>query len=513
MSAIFFAACDPAPDDASQAAHVQPAEPLRPVGVYAVVDISHVRGQYPTIADLKSLYKQLLDNPGVSGLSLGVHWDQVQPNSASDWKIDTVNAAFDVAFNNYNPPKTIMLSLSPGIHTPQWVFDQYVSQCDGYFDSALPTPAANCGSVTFEQYPEQGDNAPPAVYPVPWNNNYQTQYTNFLTQLASYYSVLGPHPEYTPLLVAVHISGPIGASPEMILPKGDMGQPDGGPTTGVSPDVIWSTLMQHQRPQLAGTEQPFINAWNSAINVHNQIFTGITLVLTPDNGERLPNFAASSSTISQQVCVAPTTNLDSCEAVSSVLGHFFANVGGANAAATYLGGMTASSPITSSEGNVGLPGIKYFTSTAVSQYPTFAGAAFDHSVTDGTQAVDPTDLAFEGCPKFPAPCDTAESAMYNVMSAFFYGTPTAQYFPLTGQPAQPPTLAPLAFLSVEYQDVLYANLKQNNTCATVQGGLGSVSAQYLISAANYYLSQPNMGHAAVLPPPPAVSGCVYVEGL
>src|ERR1700676_4305656 len=119
----------------------QPA-PRRARGIYAVVNIEENVNQQkkanPSIAPVElnayfdNLFQDLLNNPAISGLTLQVHWDTLNPNPPTatnpyDWSY--VDDAFNQAsaWNVQNPaklPKTIQLIVTAGFQTPKWVLDQ-----------------------------------------------------------------------------------------------------------------------------------------------------------------------------------------------------------------------------------------------------------------------------------------------------------------------------------------------------------------------------------------------------
>jgi hypothetical protein len=92
------------------AGNQQQIDPRRPRGIYAKVNIATEINQKlkanPSItpeqlnAYFDNLFQSLLDNPAISGLTLQVHWDTVNPNpptapKAFDWSY--VDDAFDCA--------------------------------------------------------------------------------------------------------------------------------------------------------------------------------------------------------------------------------------------------------------------------------------------------------------------------------------------------------------------------------------------------------------------------------
>ncbi|HXA68394.1 MAG TPA: hypothetical protein VNV82_24745 [Bryobacteraceae bacterium] len=101
--------------------------PRRPRGIYAVVNIEdNIKQQQkanPSIttaalnAFINNLYRDLLSNPAISGLTLQVHWDTLNPNppsAANPYNWSYVDDAFAQvsAWDAQNPaqiPKTIQL--------------------------------------------------------------------------------------------------------------------------------------------------------------------------------------------------------------------------------------------------------------------------------------------------------------------------------------------------------------------------------------------------------------------
>src|SRR5438552_2017654 len=57
--------------------------PRAPAGVYAHADIELLKKQFAGAQDLRKtlreFYKELLSNPAISGLTIGAHWDHLQP--------------------------------------------------------------------------------------------------------------------------------------------------------------------------------------------------------------------------------------------------------------------------------------------------------------------------------------------------------------------------------------------------------------------------------------------------
>jgi len=249
-------------------------------------------------------------------------------------------------------------------------------------------------------------------------------------------------------------------------------------TSGFQVDDMWEALIQHSFPA-GGTityppksDQVFIDAWTNAIHTYEGIFSGITLVLSPDSGKDLPEFRVNRSEVQVHPdnglyltdCSRPTTPPLSCEAKTEVIQYFmnatcFTSENCVNGKSTQVGGLTAT--ISDAPGNIGIGGVKLLTSWSPPLVPPFLGGAeFDHAVS-GHQKIR------TGCPTYPdrKPCKdlTVEEAAYNVLAVFFNGTPAGSYFigtmpsiSGTGNPGS----TPLHYLEVPEIDVLYANTHQ-----------------------------------------------------
>ena len=167
----------------------------RPRGIYAVVRVEEYIKQFqkgnPSRLDAQfdSLYQSLLSNPAISGLTLQVQWDTLNPNpptalNAYDWS--SVDDAFDQASawntqNSASTGKTIQLIVTAGFQSPQWVLNQ-IPSCNGLFQSPIQTPPANCGKATFQGFSEAGDST---ELPLVWNPFYKSAWKTFLTALAA----------------------------------------------------------------------------------------------------------------------------------------------------------------------------------------------------------------------------------------------------------------------------------------------------------------------------------------
>jgi len=463
----------------------------RPLGVYARVDLTEFIAVQKkadhsiTPAELETkfegLFAGLLANPAISGLTIGVHWDVVNPNPPTgaaqpyDWTY--LDAAFNqVALWNSQhptaPPKTVQLITSAGFNSPQWVFNQ-IPSCDPLFTPGEAAPS-NCGKVTITGYTEAG-GGDGTVLPLPWNPVYQNAWETYLKALAARY---GSNPAF----VSITVAGPTAASTEMFLPS-DKGTPNQTQFGGITPDDMWRKLFALQypnQPAYQNSDQAFIDAWENAIDLYGQVFSGVTFVMSPDTGG-LPDFSQSyppppstDTLYSNGDCSAPDMD---CAAITMILTHFIdPTVDGNNAKSTQTGGLKAFN----GDKNIGVPGVKLLaqmTEQLAGTARILGGEQFDHSFV--------TDEPFEGCPtKTCTGTISAEQGEFNVLKALFDGTPAATSF--DGNQGS----APLDYLQVDYQDVQYAtaNVKKLTQVDTGSGNV-MMSAQDLLNLASQKLLQ------------------------
>src|SRR5580704_2890207 len=161
--------------------------PRVPRGIYAVVDTEPLIVQQqqanPSITPAQldtyfnGLYQALLSDPAVSGLTLQVHWDRLNPNppsAANPYAWNIVDDAFNqaAAWDMQDPgqaPKTIQIIATPGFNSPAWVLAA-IPSCDPLFDTPMQTPPSNCGTAIFKGYTENNDGN---VLPLRWNPYYK----------------------------------------------------------------------------------------------------------------------------------------------------------------------------------------------------------------------------------------------------------------------------------------------------------------------------------------------------
>lgn len=475
-----------------------------PLGVYAHIDIENALAKYngpvPTNpaerlrvyrAYLDPIYEKLLANPAISGLIVGQHWDHIQPddpacvfsNSCVDGPGGYDWAFIDDAFTAANAAhKSIQLLIIPGVVSPTWLMDKLPS-CDGLFTTG--SAPFDCGKVTFDNFPEQShaDALDPPL-PLPWNFVYIAYWDDFLFHLRERYSS-------NPAFTSIAMAGPNCGSSEIIFPTS---QNHSIQVSGMSADPAWQILIHHSFPFLPGYEnsdQVFIDTWKQAIDAYEFIFSGVTLILTPDDGAALPDqpFPTPSHPDNFLYGVdCSTSKLPmSCEAKTEILS-YFARAKGRNQKATMVGGMSAQS--NTETGDIGVPGIKVLTGYTPPLHPQFLGGAeFDFQATLLIQR--------QGCARYPIDCKylTPEQGTFNTLTVFFDGTPDWSDWAGTVS-----GFAPMQFVSVSYGDVLYAE-DPANACQTFlpSMNLGPPSMQDIYSLASYDLYVMN-GKPAVLPP-------------
>jgi uncharacterized protein (TIGR03437 family) len=512
------------------------AQPSTPRGIYAVVNVEDEINRQTKAnssvtnaqldASFDSLYQGLLANPAVSGLTLQVHWDTLNPDppaSPAPYFWNYVDDAFNqaAAWNAQNPaqtPKTIQLIVVPGFQSPQWILNQ-IPSCDGLFQTPVVTPSSTCGTATFTGYQEGGDST---VLPLPWNPVYKSAWQTFLTALAARY---GSNPAF----VSIAVDGPTAASAEMIVPNdANSTNPQTQFGTAITPSNMWIQLLAfHYAGQAAyqKTNQAFIDEWNNAIDMYGQIFSGITLVAT--TGDGFPNFAGATVTIPPAFMAdcAVSPNLD-CAAETTILAYFIQpTVGGANAKATQTSGMAASRV---GNANLGVPGVKQLSQSTAQLTPASAqilgGSQFNTTFSiatlpEGCTSTFPPNAndTPAGC-SIPASCTTnacipvacipqaclapgitqasvagfktfgnvpamdlipPEQAEYNVLSVYFNGTAVASSFGGTQG------TAPLNYLQIYSEDIQYAGENVNAPAQVVTGsGTISITAQALLNLAS-----------------------------
>lgn len=470
-----------------------------PLGVYVHVDIETAISGYTGPSSpgdtelhkyLRNLYEGVLADPAISGITVGRRWDNIQTSDPAcildhsclagpdgyDWSY--LDDVFEAAHAAHKP---VQLIITPGFDSPPWLLAK-LPPCDDLVSGGPVAP--DCGTVKFVGFPEV-QRADGKVLPLPWNPVYQAAWADFLVHLNYRY-------KDDPAFVSIAVAGAVGASDEIILPTTadvTMAQPSGVPV-----DRIWSDLIQHSFPFVTSyqnTDQVFIDSWKQAIDTYERIFAGITLIVSADAGNDLPEFSdtipAHPDALYAVDCSAVKNEIMSCEAKTEILA-YFVSVRGPNGKATEVGGMTASSLPT--PGDIGIAGVKVLTSLWPRPWPPIRGGAqFDHAVS--------TDPQGEGCPGYPQMTCTGisvEEGAFNVLKVFFDGTPASRFYGgLWGT-------APIQYLEVDLTDVQYAQMKVNQCPAAPSTTLGETSLQDLLNRASHDLFE-MASRFAPLPPP------------
>jgi hypothetical protein len=510
--------------------------PRRPRGIYAVVNITEEIKQQqktnPSItpsqlhAYFQGLFRDLLGNPAVSGLTLQAHWDTLNPRPSSDpepYDWSYLDDAFQVvslrnARDLVKPAaRTIQLIVTPGFQTPAWVLDQ-IPSCDGLFQMPRQTPPSSCGKATFVGFIEDGDGT---ELPMPWNAVYKAAWKTFLAALAAQYGS-------NPALVSIAVAGPTASTAEMILPHNGNTPTQPG---GISVNDMWTQLLAFAYPAdpaYQSSDQAFIDEWNAAIDAYGQIFSGVTLVAT--TGDGLPNLRGTGFTIPSAFSADCAKNPDrDCAAETTILSHFVdPAVGGTNAKATQWSGMEASrvgldlaidgvkrlsqstARFTAPSSQI-LGGLQFNSPFSTLTLQEGCTSAFPPNATDTPPAcsippsctetaclpvacipqaclapgVTPADLTsykkFSDVP--PGDLIPPEQALYNVLKVYFDGTPAALFFGGT------PGSAPLNYLQIYAADIQYAESHAGAPARVVKTDGASVllSAEDLLDLASVQL--------------------------
>ncbi len=500
----------------------------RPRGIYAesLVELE-IAGQQkvkPSItapelhAYFQNLYDNVLRNPAVSGLAVGIAWGLLNPNPPSspqayDWSYmdDAFNSveAWNAA-NPGKPPKTIQVQISAGFWTPGWVMDQ-IPSCDGLFASPPQTPDANCGKATFLGFAEGGGG----VLPLPWNALYKSAFRTFLTAFARRYD---PNPAF----VSMEVSGPTAASTEIMLPT-DTRTPPQAQFGGISANEMWSRLLAFAypgKPAYQNSDQAFIDEWNAATDMFGKIFSGITLVA--DTGAGLPIFGGTDFTIPPAFKPDCRTPVDmDCAAEMTILAHFVdPAVARGDAKATQESGLDGvrggdaagvkrraqvTAGLTASSAQI-LGGLQFGTSVAresakegcTSRFPPTEDRSAGSSDTASVPVPDipPACLApgitpaqltsYSEFGSLPASdVISPEQGLYNVLSNYFDGTPAASAFGgISGS-------APMNYLQIYVADIQYAAGHANSPVQVVraEGASMSTTAQDMLNLASQKLLQ------------------------
>jgi hypothetical protein len=347
----------------------------------------------------------------------------------------------------------------------------------------------NCGTVTFVGYNENADGN---VLPLPWNQTYKVAWSNFLCAFNNQF-------EDNPCFVSISVAGPTAGSEEMILPNNGntcpchtnnacgVNCPSGTNAelqpNGLMPRQMWNQLLtNYYGPSGDDSNDAFVQEWENAINLYDGIFHGVTLVVTPGDGEGFP-FVSTTQSSTNPFCQSRSDV--SCTAVAAILDYFenFHSANG-NGKATQVSGLAATGA-TLLNSDAGIGSVKFLSAQSKTASPwdqIIGGAQFDHS--------------FAGC--LPTNCaPNPEQEEFNVLATFFNGTEAVNgtvtfpglFLAVTNESAVNLPLtnpAPLNYLQVYNQDVLYA---ESNGCTWIDGTGGTNGAQSIYISAQDLLNQ------------------------
>jgi hypothetical protein len=539
-------------------------------------------GQDEVDNGLPNYFGYLLENVAVSGIALLVKWSDLSPMDPGDdfnnpapsgsLRFDYIEAALKAieAWNSQRhflqEPRTLQLIITPGFHSPDWLFPAMDSagtgSCDGLFTGGVSpaTTLSECGYTNIfydvEDALANSAQAKQISFPLPWNSIYKTKWQNFLTFLNGY---IGSRPEF----VSIAVAGPTASSEEMILPNGKPGTLNAGSqalklpgmSQGISVYTAWNCLLGNNYgvtgtcisnpsygmgSDYVNTDRAFIEEWAAAIDMYGQIFSGVTLVVT--TGQGLPNFCGpgtgpsgtpscpfSYPFLTPPPAFAPDCGsmptMD-CAAETAILAYFAGPpVGGANAKATAMAGLSTS------------PGPALSSSSVKWLSEKTTGKSF--SVLPNSTALVSRML---GGAQFASPFSStsniskaeqmlAEKMLLDVLKNFFIGTRAAFAFGTdlgTGMNGSDYFVnAPINYLQVWDNDLIYAAGLSSCTTALFQnapptngapapgcmretipsipfmGVAGGATAEYLLSLANYSILL-NTAEPVALP---ATCGC------
>lgn len=538
---------------AATAARAQQSPP-QPFGVFAKVDVSSAIQQTctdPTQVHqcLKNIYTRVLRNKAISGLTIGLDWNMLSRTRTRtgadgthlylfggyDWS--WLNDVFAVASPEGAP---VQLILTPGFASPQWVLAQ-LTRCDTLFTTGSAPP--DCGSLQFSQYPGSSHTSG-TILPLPWpySSNYKSwyldQWTQFLSDLEGYLH----QSKYAANLVAIGVAGPTSASSEIIMPTSA-----DGAELAINPaepvDDAWNRVIANAFGTVSTknetyTDQPFIDAWTQMFHSYERTFHGLTLLLSPDLGDQLPEYCLPKYCVTtvtppkrdtelfDTICsnFNPGSFAVSCEAKAEILTNFAAARTERNLHAIQVGGMTASSPL--KQGNIGLPAVKCFaTPSCVQQFslsptPSFLGGAeFDFEATASNDSLQQQ----LGCPTNPEgfSCSdlTPELIAFNVFAVFFDGTRgedvkfistvNRELLDAAGSSSRRYNTyssgsMKIQYVDVSYNDVLYAN--ESKCPSQWNKYISWKSMQDVLNQANYYLYVINTKHGPLPPQPTCPNG-------
>jgi hypothetical protein len=537
-----------------------------PLGVYAHVGVDSVIQQMRNNSEpvcspvptgderstlqshLKQIYRDVLKDQAVAGITVGLPWCLLQPCETSgsgapapcdktgwgggfDWNY-VLDPAL-VALNATDRPikAAVKVIVNAGFDTPSWVLNK-IGSCDTLFPTSGSggSAPANCGKVSFSSFNEQ-QHVAGDVLPLPWNDTYVKFWNNVISEFGGIegFAQSGGN---SALISAIVLAGPTGSSTEWILPSAEnegLKVTDSHQQHFYPADKMWLAIIANtlncspiQCATLHGYknynfyaqtdknganyyDQIFVDAWIATVDEYQSLTFGATLVLSPDKGVGLPVLGAlpdvaKISGVDQMIydtleaadCSATLkASQESCKAKSEILAHFVQATTNpqyvANLKATQVGGMTAKTKL--DPGKIDVPGVKLLTAWPFpipGPTPSFLGGAeFDHSVVDDTA---------EGCGATGSPpCKTVEEAAFNVLNVFFNctsaaasGAPTNIFASNCATSSSPLVgTGPIQYVDLDYRDIKYASDPANQCPSKASMNNGVESCTSLQDVVNH----------------------------
>jgi hypothetical protein len=427
---------------------------------------------------LTNYYSLLVSNPAVSGIAISVSWDTLNhTHGGYDWAF--LKNAFEVvsAWNlTHTPKKFVQVLVSAGFNSPPWIFDHIKGgSCDGLFESPAPKhkPKPSCGYTNIFVATESGTPTPKKL-PMPWDSDYQDLWKSFQTDLKSFidkgvYRSGGKSVPYTDAFASISVAGPTASSTEIILPHDPTTirtLPKDATVAGITDLVAWDDLLKNHygaSSSYVDSDQAFVEAWKTAIDMFGRVFSGTTLIVA--TGAGLPNFPAGVASTPPagfgSANCHPKPSMD-CAAEATIVAYFSQQTsGGFNAKAVAQDGQESDRRDAFPLSELSIKWLTANTSGGLTEL-TGSTTVLSH-MYGGLQFSGAVSIpnSKEGCSiganAVSAGKCTPEQSMFDVLQLIFRGTPVAGKYGESTSNADPAFKdAPLNFLQVYAKDFLYA---------------------------------------------------------
>jgi hypothetical protein len=189
-----------------------------------------VRGVFAMSVMSKPIPDAVLANPDITGVSLRVYWSDVEPvEGRYVWTFDNEIARAQKA------GKQVMIRVSAGTHTPEWVY------------------AAGVKTYEFvEHNAHMKEAGAKKVMPIPWDPIFLKKWTGFIQEMGRKYAD-------NRSVVLVQMAGPNKAGGEILLPKSDVDKAN------------W--------PRAGYTKERYVGAYKVVIDAYDTAFPKTPLAL------------------------------------------------------------------------------------------------------------------------------------------------------------------------------------------------------------------------------------------